>query len=452
MNGLARALCALATLAAVLAPGSGAALADAPPQVPVIFSGALAAGETQSFHFSVPDLESYRATVTPADAPVTLTLTGQYPNPPIQNWQSGGLIPLVDYTLAVHSPVATTFQVAVEEIPPKLTNVNGGAEIQYAGPNGIFTATYSLDVPAYVEPVVTSWDYHDGLVVPVSYMTSPGDESFTWNLRDADGKRVPDGDYKVAIRARNSTAVSLPAPAGEVIVDSTPPAIHLKLDGPPDSHAGVLLDIMDPGGHPAGLPGHYGIASVRASVDGAPSTAIAWTGPSLWDWAPVTPPDGAWSPGKHTVTVTAIDDASNGGSSSISFTVPGPTAAAPSPPANVIATPVIARAAEPDCSGAAIRSAIRAFSRRFKLAQHACSDLTGDGAAELVVLLRAKRGPKTVAAIYRQVGGRWALAYRDTRHRIRRLGRVSHDLKETLHDGRKIRIHWSGSRFLAARA
>jgi len=451
VNGLARALCALATVVAVAALGNTASLADTAPQVPVTFSGTLVAGETQSFHFTVPDSELYRATVSPANAPLTLTLTGQYPQqPPIKNWQSGGLWPLVDYTLDVHSDVATPFEVTVEEIPPKLANVSGGG-IQYAGPNGSFTATYTLDVPAYVEPVITSWDYHDGLVVPVNYMKSPGDETFTWNLRDADGKRLPDGWYSVALRARNSTATSLAVPAGEVIIDSTPPAIDLQLDGPPDSHAGVLLDIMDPGPHPPSLPHPYGIASVRASVDGRSSKAMAWTGPSLWNWASATPPDGAWSPGRHTVTVTAIDDAGNGGSSSISFTVPGPTGDT-APPANVVAAPVIAGAPQPDCSTAAIKSAIRPFTHRFKLAQHECSDLTGDDASELVVLLRAKRGPKTVAAIYRQAGAAWALAYRDIRHRIRRIGRVSHDLRETLRDGRKIRVHWSGSRFLATGA
>jgi hypothetical protein len=445
MNGLIRAFCALATVVVVLALSSTVALADTPPEVPVTFSGTLAAGETQSFQFTVPDGDFYRATVRPASAPVTLTLTGgPYPSPPVPNWQTGPLWPVFTYTLDVHSAVATSYEVDVEEIPPKLTEVSGGT--QYLGPNDVFTAKYTLDVPAYVEPVITSWNYGP-TVVPVDFMMSPGPETFKWNLRDADGQRLPDGDYRVALQASNSTATSLPVPAGEAIIDTTPPDIHLRVDSPTSDHARVRVDVLDPGGHATSTM----FSKVTASADGGPPRDLGLNGQPFWTW--YTIPGGVWSPGKHTVTVQATDLLGNSASSSISFTVPAPR---PRPDCDTLAIKNAVRTAQP------VNAALRRIGhirrgdvfRHFVIAKRSCpTELTHDTSAEMVTLLREQHGPKTVVAIFSWNGKGWSSAYVDAAHRVDSLDQMLWDPVENLHPKkphaklRRIRLHWDGSKF-----
>ena len=438
---------------AALALGSTTAFADTPPEVPVAFSGTLAAGETQTVQFTVPWLDKYAATVYPADAPVTLTLNRPYPNPPIPNFQGGVLIPMTTYSLDIHASAATDYEVDIDEVPPTLTDVSGGPA--YVGPNDAYTAQYTLNVPAFVEPVITNWAGGDAMVIPVEYMTSPGAETLKWDLRDPDGKRVPDGQYHVALTAR-TTSESLPVPAGDVIVDSTPPHINLKLESPNNTHTRVLADVLDPGPHPASMSNRFGIAKVTASADGGPPEDMGMTGPYPTESGRYSVRGGVWTPGKHTVTVQATDLLGNSGSASISFIVPSPT-----------------RAHGPDCSSLAVKTAVRSSKplnrtlrrlaraphgdlfHHFAIGQRACSDLTRDGTSELMVLLREQHGQRTVAAIFKQAAGNWSLAYADARHRIDAIAVTVFDMRETLRAraGRKprqIRIYWDGSRFVPA--
>jgi hypothetical protein len=443
MNGLTRALCALGVAVAALALGGGTALADTPPEVPVAFTGTLAAGETQTVQFTVTGWNTYTASVQTTAAPVTLTLNRPYPNPPIQDWHGGALIPTATYSLDIHSTGATDYEVDITEVPPKLTNVSGGSA--YLGPNGVYKVQYTLDSPAFVEPVLTNYAGQDPIVVPVDYMMSPGTNTLTWDLRGPDGKRMPDGDYHVALMASN-TSQGLPVPAGEVIIDTTPPAIHLTVDGASSDHARVRVDVLDPGDHATSTM----FSKVTASADGGPPQDLGLTGQPFWTWYTIR--GGVWNPGKHTVTVEATDLLGNSARSSMSFTTPP-------------------RPVRPDCGTPAIKNAVRTAKpvnaalrkvghirrgdvfRHFLIAQRSCpTELTHDNATEMVTLLREQHGTKTVVAIFSWNGKGWSFDYVDAAHRVDSLDQFFWDAIENVHarphgKARKIHLHWNGSAF-----
>jgi hypothetical protein len=432
----------------LLAPAA-AAMADTPPTVPVNFSDNFNPGP-QSFDFTVPEIGRYHVLVinTGTQDPLTVSFQGQQHtfSQPTSDLDLGALNPLTTYTISVTS--GDGYDLDVLEVPPTLTNVSGGP--LYVGRGGTFTAQYTLDRPATVQPIAQAGaKTYSG---PLGPTYSPGTNPLTWDLRDSAGNLLPDGTYSVSLVPRNSSE-GLPASAGQMVLDTTPPKIELKLDQSAGAmRTNVSLDVRDFGGVPTGKYPDYGVKSVLVSDDGGPFQDAGMTGPYPLEWQRHFVRGGVWTVGTHTVTVQATDMLDNTGSASISFTVPPPVRS------------------KPDCSTQTIKDSVRASKalnrtlrrvgkaahgdlfRHFMIAQRSCSDLTGDGVNELAVLLREQHGPKTVLAIFGRQGTTWALAFEDSRHRIDKISQLFYDATETLYGSKKrIRVHWDGKRFVLIR-
>jgi hypothetical protein len=378
--------------------------AEATP--PFSFDGVLPPGDESYFAYRPPEPGRYRVNIV---APGTLT-TPDDEDGGDATFTGGGSI--IEYAsaggsvdLANSGSTSTPFSVSVAELPPEVTFVE--TLPRYVKNRASLRFRYTVDRSGRVAVRVSSASRVVRTIV--DGLTYADEHTEFWNWNDDAGNPLPEGVYTVTVS--EPSLVGTGSASRTVTFDGAPPTLDI-----------VRPTVRHPILSVSGTDAVSGVAEIKVTVDGSTYELrrpfkIGWPLPE----------------GPHTMSATYRDRAGNAGQTSLVFTVPTPLS----------------------CSRGAGSRAAHGVMRlaRYRLLDVACGDLTKDRIRDMAVLLGTKRGPRTPLAIFRQTEeGKWELAYLDKHDRFASvLARGGDVIARRARGKHALRVHWTGSRFKAAR-